>query len=544
MKIKQQLIITTIISVVALLAIGLYGITQERSTGMRQAKIQANGITTLRDTSEGIRLLGHIRNQFKHAIEAGSAPATGKTASADTYLNNITESYQTLSDTIDNLASLKNKDPVVNKNRLDIVSQTQAFIQDKIIPTIGLIHAGNMSEAQTAITSSIEPDTDKIIKLAVNLQDTIDKNLQAETERNSAKIRVDTITYSLALPIIIFIIIGIAVLVIRGIAKGLHAADQMALAFAKGELNRPVTVETKDEIAEILNHMNSAREALRQTLSQIGSASIQLASAAEETSAVSSQTDQGVQQQQLETDMVAAAMNEMSATVQDIARNASEASNAAGVANAAAISGQNIVKRSVSTIHQLADNVESVSKAITTLEGESHEIGKVLDVIRAIAEQTNLLALNAAIEAARAGEHGRGFAVVAEEVRSLASRTQGSTEEIRQMIERLQSGSSDAVSAMKQGRTQVEASIGTMHETEQALQEITSSVQAINDLNFQIASAAEEQSAVTEDMNRNIQKISTISEQSAQGAGQTRIASEELARLAEGLQERIGHFKL
>ena len=290
--------------------------------------------------------------------------------------------------------------------------------------------------------------------------------------------------------------------------------------------------------------MNSAREALRQTLSQIGSASIQLASAAEETSAVSSQTDQGVQQQQLEIDMVAAAMNEMSATVQDIARNASEASNAAGIANTSAISGQSVVKRSVSTIHQLAENVENVAQAITTLEGESHEIGKVLDVIRAIAEQTNLLALNAAIEAARAGEHGRGFAVVAEEVRSLASRTQGSTEEIRQMIERLQSGSSDAVSAMKQGKMQVETSINTMNETEQALREITQSVQTINDLNFQIASAAEEQSAVTEDMNRNVQKISTISEQSAQGAGQTRIASEELARLAEGLQERISHFRL
>jgi methyl-accepting chemotaxis protein len=318
----------------------------------------------------------------------------------------------------------------------------------------------------------------------------------------------------------------------------------MALAFSEGKLDRPVTIDTKDEIAEILHHMNNAREALRQTLSQIGSASIQLASAAEETSAVSSQTDQGVQQQQLEIDMVAAAMNEMSATVQDIARNASEASNAAGIANTAAISGQSVVKRSVSTINQLAENVENVAQAITTLEGESHEIGKVLDVIRAIAEQTNLLALNAAIEAARAGEHGRGFAVVAEEVRSLASRTQGSTEEIRQMIERLQSGSGDAVSAMKQGKMQVETSINTMTETEKALMEITQSVQTINDLNFQIASAAEEQSAVTEDMNRNVQKISTISEQSAQGAGQTRIASEELARLAEGLQERISHFRL
>lgn len=545
MKIKQQLIITTIISVVALITIGSYGILHERSTGARQAKIQSNGIATLLYTSETIRLLSNIQNQLKRAVDTNTLPSTeGKSDSIDPYLNNIQDESKELSSITSGLAALKNKNPLVNKTRLDIITDSESIIQEKITPASNLIKAGNMIDARKAIDTSVEPGIREIIDLSKKLQSMIDHNLQAETAKNMARIERDTILYGITLPLVILIIIGIAALVIRGITKGLNAADQMALAFAEGKLDRPVTIDTKDEIAEILHHMNNAREALRQTLSQIGSASIQLASAAEETSAVSSQTDQGVQQQQLEIDMVAAAMNEMSATVQDIARNASEASNAAGIANTAAISGQSVVKRSVSTINQLAENVENVAQAITTLEGESHEIGKVLDVIRAIAEQTNLLALNAAIEAARAGEHGRGFAVVAEEVRSLASRTQGSTEEIRQMIERLQSGSGDAVSAMKQGKMQVETSINTMTETEKALMEITQSVQTINDLNFQIASAAEEQSAVTEDMNRNVQKISTISEQSAQGAGQTRIASEELARLAEGLQERISHFRL
>jgi len=545
MKIKQQLIITTIISVVALVTIGSYGILHERSTGARQAKIQSNGIATLLYTSETIRLLSNIQNQLKRAVDTNTLPSTeGKSDSIDPYLNNIQDESKELSSITSGLAALKNKNPLVNKTRLDIITESESIIQEKITPASNLIKAGNMIDARKAIDTSVEPGIREIIDLSKKLQSMIDHNLQAETAKNMARIERDTILYGITLPLVILIIIGIAALVIRGITKGLNAADQMALAFAEGKLDRPVTIDTKDEIAEILHHMNNAREALRQTLSQIGSASIQLASAAEETSAVSSQTDQGVQQQQLEIDMVAAAMNEMSATVQDIARNASEASNAAGIANTAAISGQSVVKRSVSTINQLAENVENVAQAITTLEGESHEIGKVLDVIRAIAEQTNLLALNAAIEAARAGEHGRGFAVVAEEVRSLASRTQGSTEEIRQMIERLQSGSGDAVSAMKQGKMQVETSINTMTETEKALMEITQSVQTINDLNFQIASAAEEQSAVTEDMNRNVQKISTISEQSAQGAGQTRIASEELARLAEGLQERISHFRL
>ncbi|MHB1229967.1 MAG: methyl-accepting chemotaxis protein, partial [Halothiobacillus sp.] len=374
--------------------------------------------------------------------------------------------------------------------------------------------------------------------------DALSLNLSQENATSRSDVNRDNWIFLGLMVISIALLFSIAVWVIREISKGLHTADQMAIAFAKGEFDRPVVIETKDEIADILTHMDKARDSLRQTLKAIGSAAVQLAAAAEETSAVSTQTDQGVRQQQQETEMVAAAMNEMSATVQDIARNAADASNAAGVANQAATSGQTVVKRSVATIHQLADNVDDVAKAITSLEGESREIGKVLDVIRAIAEQTNLLALNAAIEAARAGEHGRGFAVVAEEVRSLASRTQGSTEEIRQMIERLQTGSGAAVSAMRQGKTQVEASITAMSETERSLQAITQSVQTINDLNFQIASAAEEQSAVTEEMNRNVQKISAISDQSAQGAGQTRIASEELARLAEGLQSKINQFRL
>ncbi len=545
MKIKQQLIITAIISVIALTAVGLYGITQERSTGARQAKIQSNGIAALLYTSETIRLLSHIQSQLKHAVDADIAPSTEKTAKQpDYYLTNVQNDLDELSRITKELFALKNKKTLVNNTRLEIVTGSESVAQEKIPPVLGLIKSGNMVDARTAINASIEPSVEQVIDTSRKLQFMINTNLQAETERNAAKIQRDTALYAISLPITILIIIVIAILVIRGIAKGLNAAEQMAIALSKGELDHSITIGTKDEIAEILNHMNNARESLRRTLGQIGGASIQLASAAEETSAVSSQTDQGVQEQQQEIDMVAAAMNEMSATVHDIARNASEASNAASVANTAAISGQSVVKRSVATIHQLADNVENVAQAIATLEGESHEIGKVLDVIRAIAEQTNLLALNAAIEAARAGEHGRGFAVVAEEVRSLASRTQGSTEEIRQMIERLQSGSTQAVSAMKQGKTQVETSINTMSETEQALQEITQSVQTINDLNFQIASAAEEQSSVTEDMNRNVQKISTISEQSAQGAGQTRIASEELARLAESLQEKISHFKL
>jgi methyl-accepting chemotaxis protein len=324
----------------------------------------------------------------------------------------------------------------------------------------------------------------------------------------------------------------------------LKTADRFATQFAQGNLNEPVTLDSRDEIAEIITHMNTARESLRETLKRIGEAAEQLASAAEETSAVSEQTDRGVARQMQEIEQVAAAMNQMTATVEDVARNASDASQSAQAANDSAKHGQTILGNAVNAVGILSDEIRQSSETIDSLKAESEEIGKVLDVIGAIADQTNLLALNAAIEAARAGEHGRGFAVVAEEVRALASRTQGSTEEIHGMIERLQSRSTAAVAAMQRAHNQVDQSTQAMSETEAALGEIANGVNGINDLNFQIASAAEEQSAVAEEVNRNVQTISQISEESAQGATQTKTASAELARLAEELQARLARFKL
>jgi methyl-accepting chemotaxis protein len=342
----------------------------------------------------------------------------------------------------------------------------------------------------------------------------------------------------------VLIIVMIAGWIIRSVTSGLRAADRFATNLAEGNLSEKVEVNSRDEIAEIIDHMNTARDSLRNTLRHIGDASQQLASAAEETSAVSEQTDRGVARQMQEIEQVAAAMNEMTSTVEEVARNASDASQSAQSSNDSAKHGQTILGNAVNAVGILSDEIRQSSDTIDSLKAESEEIGKVLDVIGAIADQTNLLALNAAIEAARAGEHGRGFAVVAEEVRALASRTQGSTEEIHGMIDRLQSRSTAAVAAMQRAHDQVDHSTQAMSETEAALGEIAHGVSGINDLNFQIASAAEQQSAVAEEINRNVQTISQISEESAQGATQTKTASAELARLAEELQSRIAGFRL
>lgn len=205
--------------------------------------------------------------------------------------------------------------------------------------------------------------------------------------------------------------------------------------------------------------------------------------------------------------------------------------------------GRNVMQHTQKTIEALAQEVENSAQVISRLSEDSTQIGSVLDVIRGIAEQTNLLALNAAIEAARAGEQGRGFAVVADEVRTLASRTQASTLEIQSMIERLQTDASNAVKAMQQGQVQAQQGLSQAAQAENALQTISQSVTRINDMNIQIATAAEEQSSVAEEINRNIVNISQSADATAEGAKQTASAGDELAKLAARLQNLVGQFK-
>jgi methyl-accepting chemotaxis protein len=227
-----------------------------------------------------------------------------------------------------------------------------------------------------------------------------------------------------------------------------------------------------------------------------------------------------------------------------VARNASSAADEAHTADLEAQQGKQVVSETTQAISSLANEVDNASTVIQKLESDSESISSILDVIRGIAEQTNLLALNAAIEAARAGEQGRGFAVVADEVRSLANRTQESTQEIQKMIEKLQSGASDAVEVMVKGRDWANTSVEKAEQAASALERITKAVDVINSMNTQIATAAEEQSAVAQEIDRNVTNIHQVSNQTADGATQTAGASDELARLATDLQQLVSHFKL
>lgn len=372
--------------------------------------------------------------------------------------------------------------------------------------------------------------------LADALAELLDNRLSMLQLEKNVVIAVILIALSLAL----YLFIGFYRSIIQVINNIITATKRIA----EGDLTVTITSPAKDETADIFIALNSMTQHLNGVVNQLKQNSTELAAASEELSTNTVQSQSNSQEQQSQSEQIATTMNEMSSTIKEIARNAELLAEEVRNANSESKSGQDVISETVKSINSLTEDVGNAARTIEELSQSSEQIGSVLTVIKGVAEQTNLLALNAAIEAARAGDHGRGFAVVADEVRSLANRTQESAEQIQVMVDNLQQKTQEAVAVMEKEKANAAGMVGYTDSATQSILNIVNSMTQIADMSTHVASAAEEQGLVSEEINRNITRVSDLSENNMHSSEEIATASQNLATLATQLNMIAQRFKV
>ncbi|WNJ86766.1 methyl-accepting chemotaxis protein [Pseudomonas canadensis] len=426
-------------------------------------------------------------------------------------------------------------------DKLDQIWPTYVSSSERIM---ALLDGGQVDQARTQLNTTnneLFRQARELIRVMIE-----SNNRQIKQGAIAAdELRASALTWMISGIVLAFMIaIIVGVLITRLITRPIAQAVESAQRIAKGDLTQAITTERTDEAGQLLMALSDMQGGLKGTLVEIANASDQLASAAEELSAVTDESSRGLTRQNDEIQQAATAVNQMTAAVDEVASNAVSTSEASRQATTEAEDGRQQVEQAVSGMRSMVGEINDSTQSVADLAGQVREIGKVIDVIRGIADQTNLLALNAAIEAARAGEQGRGFAVVADEVRALAHRTQTSTVDIEKMIGDVQTGADDAVAAMNKSLTWANDTQTLAQNAGEALQRITASVAKINERNLVIASASEEQAQVAREVDRNLLNIQDLSTQTAAGAHQTNASSQDLSRLATSFNVLVSKFQL
>ena len=545
LPIKQRLILLAGFAILSSTIIGVLGLSGMRHADESLAELHGVTMQHIDHMNEVMDHMDGVRIDFLLALQHDPTSSTAALHNhpISVHIDSARENIQQMDNEWRQFAQAD-----IEADERALVEKFNAnekdLIDKGVEPAIRQLEQGNFVAAYNLMIDVINPAFKRAEQNVEALSEMQNAEAKALFEATDAEYHFMFTIVSVTLVVGALLFAGLAYLTISGISQAVREVEVTANRLAEGDLGARVDYVAKDEMGHIAKTINHMAQTFQHTVSEVKDAVSRLAAAAEETSVVTAQTTSGINQQQSETSQVATAINEMSATVQEVARNAVEAATAAQQADDTFVEGKKVIDQVINAIGDLATEVESASDVIQQLESESKNIGSVLDVIKGIAEQTNLLALNAAIEAARAGEQGRGFAVVADEVRTLAGRTQESTQEIEEMITRLQSGTTNAVRAMDSGKQMTQVGVEQAAAAGEALLTINAAVDRISGMNTQIASAAEEQSSVTEEINRSIVSINEVAEQSSIGAQQTAAASDDLAKLADQLKGLVERFRV